>query len=643
MVITPWGESQSLRERRLQPVRGAAQTEVEKNQRERLFGALVASVAERGYAATTVADLVELSGVSSRSFYDLFGDMQGCVTALVAELTTLTRSALGDEQQADDLETEARRRYAIFASLLIAQPAASKLLLSEVYAAGPEALAPIERVISQYERGMRKRYEETPERAGMPEQIVAAIVGGALEMVRTRLRLGRVDELPRFGEQVAAWALSYRPPPEPLRLGVRQKGAAREGLEGGDHSERAIRSFAVLCAEQGYQATTVDDVVKLASMSSRTFYAHFRGKEDLMEAAIDSACAQMVAAAMPAFSRHEEWPAGIRAGMGAMLGFLASRPALARLLMVETYVAGDFAIARRNRGVAPLGLLLENNTTEWQLMPHIAYELIAGGVVRLIYREIARSGPQSLPSLAPILTYITLSPFLGPEHACEVANGGGSGRSGRSGRTWVPVVGSGALPLRTPVGKTVSMALMILLERTAVKGEEGLTAAQISAETGESAEVIEPLLKELSGAGVIETVDASGASGDSEPRYRSVSAVHRTHIISKQQTEQMSLEDREALTVPIRQLIEDDVEAAVQGSTFDRRPERYLTRTPMRLDQRGWEEMADLHAYTLHAGFEISARSATRLARSGEKPIEARSVQLMFEMPTESESSGDTE
>ena len=81
MVATPWGESDSLRERRLRPGPGTPREEVERNQRERLYGAMVASLARKGYEATTVADLTELSGVSSRTFYDLFTDKQACFLA----------------------------------------------------------------------------------------------------------------------------------------------------------------------------------------------------------------------------------------------------------------------------------------------------------------------------------------------------------------------------------------------------------------------------------------------------------------------------------------------------------------------------------------------------------------------------------
>src|SRR4249919_2799781 len=81
MVATPWGDSGALREKRLRPGPGTPRDEVLANQRQRLFGAMVASVAERGYIATTVNDLVEISGVSSRTFYDLYPDKKACFLA----------------------------------------------------------------------------------------------------------------------------------------------------------------------------------------------------------------------------------------------------------------------------------------------------------------------------------------------------------------------------------------------------------------------------------------------------------------------------------------------------------------------------------------------------------------------------------
>jgi hypothetical protein len=67
MVVTHWGASESLRGRMLRPGPGSHSKEVEINQRERLSGAMVACVSERGYHATRVTDLVQVSDVSGRT------------------------------------------------------------------------------------------------------------------------------------------------------------------------------------------------------------------------------------------------------------------------------------------------------------------------------------------------------------------------------------------------------------------------------------------------------------------------------------------------------------------------------------------------------------------------------------------------
>ena len=148
---------------------------------------------------------------------------------------------------------------------------------------------------------------ETPERAAMPPEMVCAYVGALAEIARTRLRRGKEAELPTLIDDLSGMFLAYEPPPEPLRLSARRPASGPETLEAYDHAERALRAFAMVVAEQGYANTTIDEVVKRASMSATTFYANFQGKEDAMLAAIDSAGAQMMAAILPAFRRSPDW------------------------------------------------------------------------------------------------------------------------------------------------------------------------------------------------------------------------------------------------------------------------------------------------------------------------------------------------
>jgi AcrR family transcriptional regulator len=448
MVATPWGDSDSLRDRKLRPGPGTPKEEVVANQRERLFGAMVASVADRGYVATTVNDLVEISGVSSRTFYDLFPDKKACFLATLealieAAVAYAARSAgemIGDpapggvnlpEGHADiaaSWEERARWGFDAFAEMVALQPAASRLAFVEAYAAGPEAIVPLENAVAGFEWLTRQMLEQSPERAAMPAEMVSAHIGAQQEITRTRLRQGRESELPELMDEIWKLMLSYRPPPEPLKLTGRTPKFGPETIDAHNNAERALRAFAVVVAEEGYGNTTVEAVLKRAQMSATTFYAHFHGKDDAMLAAIDSAGAQIVAAILPAYKRAPDWAEGIRAGFGALCNFLASRPALAQLVTVEVYAAGPGAVARRVETLAPLEELIAEGYKCSASTPKIAAEAIAGAVYTLAYKKIRESGPKSLPTLAPLLTYIALSPFIGAEEACRVANGDGRAR-----------------------------------------------------------------------------------------------------------------------------------------------------------------------------------------------------------------------
>ncbi|HEX4308285.1 MAG TPA: TetR/AcrR family transcriptional regulator [Solirubrobacterales bacterium] len=448
MVATPWGKSSSLRKRRLRPGPGIPREEVVANQRERLFGATVAVVAERGYVATTVNDLVELSGVSSRTFYDLFADKRACfvatleamIAAAVAFAAQSAGEAMGEarpggvnlpdpaHEEEGSWEERARWGFDAFAEMVVNQPAAARLALLEAYAAGPEAMVPVENAVAGFEWLTWQLIEQSPERAGMPPEMVAAHIGAQQEITRTRLRERRESELPELMDEIFSLMLSYRPPPEPLRLVGRPPKSGPETIDAHDHAERALRAFASVVAEQGYVDTTVEAVLKRAQMSATTFYAHFHGKEDAMLAAIDSAAAQLVAAVIPAIRRAPNWAEGIRAGYGALCNFLASRPALARLIGVEVYAAGPGALKRRVEALSPLEELIAEGYRRAPETPKIAAEAIAGATYTLAYKRIRKSGAESLPSLAPLLTYISLSPFVGPEEAVRVANGDGRAR-----------------------------------------------------------------------------------------------------------------------------------------------------------------------------------------------------------------------
>jgi AcrR family transcriptional regulator len=403
---------------------------VARSQRERLFAAMVSATAERGYAATAVADLLRRSGVSRSSFYAHFAGKDECFGAAVEQLAAETLALISARYAVDGAPAErARSALEAFVRLCAVQPAAARLCLVESYAAGPAGLEPMQRAVSELTELAARAFAEMPERAAMPPDLVRAIGGGIHRVLYRRLLTHREAELPELGPELWEWAMSYPAPPAPLRLRGRRPapGAAAPGLAAGDPELRIVRALAAVAAAKGYRATTIADVCTTAAVSPATFYVHFESKEDALLACLDYSGAQLAAATVPATRRARSWPDAVRIAYGAMCGFLAAEPAFARLRAVEVYAAGTRAIEQRDAAGAEILQSLLPEDVAAGLSPLTA-EAVLGSVYMTMQDKVKGDGPERLAEIAPLLTYVTLAPLLGAEQACEVANGDGRRR-----------------------------------------------------------------------------------------------------------------------------------------------------------------------------------------------------------------------
>jgi AcrR family transcriptional regulator len=410
MAQTPWGDATQLRDKKLRPGRGTPREEAERNQRERLFAAMVATVDEKGYEATTVADLVKLSGVSRSAFYRHFEDKQACFLVAVEELIEPTLKKLAGDESAPPGVERARQAFEGLVGLIVEQPAAAKMCIVEVYAAGPEGAALVDRSMDQATELAIQMIGQVPERKGMPADLVRALVGGIQKVLHKRLYRGQEDDLPAIAPQLWEWFFSYPVPPGPLKATRRRTVKAvpfEERQAQSSPPERLLRALAAVVAEKGYPDTTVAEIVDRASTSQRTFYEHFKNKEDAIVAALDSGSAHMLAAALPAFRRAPDWPHAVHDTQEAMFCFGAEEPEYARLGGVEMYAAGNRALDQREVVTEGMEGLLA----------------IGGALYSLLYDHVNKKGPETLPDLVPTLVYVTLAPFLPVEEAYEVAIG----------------------------------------------------------------------------------------------------------------------------------------------------------------------------------------------------------------------------
>lgn len=214
-------------------------------------------------------------------------------------------------------------------------------------------------------------------------------------------------------------------PPELSRLPPGRHGLPREFVVH-NQRERLIAGLAEAVAENGYAGATIAHITRHAAVSRRTFYEHFASKDECFVAAYDTVMDELRERVGGAFQAEDEWPLAIKAGIAAMLEFLAAEPNLARLCMVEALVAGPVVVERYDAAIQSLvpyfqaGRKGRSREVLARLSP-TTEEALVGGMVSLISRRIFAGRTTELESLLPDLVEFALTPYLGSAEAAKIA------------------------------------------------------------------------------------------------------------------------------------------------------------------------------------------------------------------------------
>jgi AcrR family transcriptional regulator len=438
------------------------------SERERIVEAVIELAAERGYGETSIDLILDRAGLDRPAFDRHFRGKYDCFLSAwqdVSEecLETMVRAYESCEEWPDRLRAVAEQ----IVSGLRDDPSRASFGV-EVLAAGDAARARRDmtmRVVAGLIDAGRQLMDD-PE--AVPHTTAEALAGSAYGQIYSRVVRGAVDELPglipqlmsaavmpylgveaameelsrdsgapeRYGRGVARKRSTKtgKPPataaddypPELARLPPGRHGLPREFVSH-NQRERLIAGIAEAIAEHGYAGTTIAHITRSAAVSRRTFYEHFESKDECFVAAYDAVMGDLRERVSAAFEEQEDdWPRAIKAGIAAMLEFLAANPNLARLCMVEALVAGPAVVERYDaaiqsfvpyfqkgrEGRPPEVLARLSATTE---------EALVGGMVSLISRRIIAGKATELEALLPDLVEFTLTPYLGSAEAAKVA------------------------------------------------------------------------------------------------------------------------------------------------------------------------------------------------------------------------------
>lgn len=179
-----------------------------------------------------------------------------------------------------------------------------------------------------------------------------------------------------------------------------------------DAAERAV-------SEKGCTGATIESIVKLAGVSTVTFYEHFDGKEGCLVAAFDRASEETQALLREAAPAELPWPDQVREGLRALLAAIDADPMRARMCLVESQMGGPALVARYDTALdAVVAKLREGRTLDsvkgW--LPDGLEQATAGGLAWLLRQRLELGGGEAsggVGELYPRMIEIALTPYMG--------------------------------------------------------------------------------------------------------------------------------------------------------------------------------------------------------------------------------------
>ncbi|HET6506775.1 MAG TPA: TetR/AcrR family transcriptional regulator [Baekduia sp.] len=185
------------------------------SQRARLVEGMIQAVAEKGYAAATVADAVRAARVSRGTFYAQFASKEECFLEAYKYGIDVIVERIRAAIRAEDGDWIARLRTGLRAYLetLAGEPRFARTHLFEVHMAGPRAGAARDAALrafaDRYKSSFRAALKERPELRMPTDDALFILSAGVDQLVCARVRAGHLDLLPDLTDELTRTAVAF--------------------------------------------------------------------------------------------------------------------------------------------------------------------------------------------------------------------------------------------------------------------------------------------------------------------------------------------------------------------------------------------------------------------------------------------------
>jgi AcrR family transcriptional regulator len=181
---------------------GLSRQDVVQAQRSRLLCAMAEAMAEQGYAATPVADVLQRAGVSRETFYQQFSSKQDCFIAAYELSANVILAELEREAASPGTPLERfDRALGAYLEALAGEPAFARLFMVEVYAAGNEVLETRAEIQRRFVELIADAFGA---RDPADRFACEALVASVINLVTARLAVGDIQGLRALREPLTA-------------------------------------------------------------------------------------------------------------------------------------------------------------------------------------------------------------------------------------------------------------------------------------------------------------------------------------------------------------------------------------------------------------------------------------------------------
>jgi DNA-binding transcriptional ArsR family regulator len=170
-------------------------------------------------------------------------------------------------------------------------------------------------------------------------------------------------------------------------------------------------------------------------------------------------------------------------------------------------------------------------------------------------------------------------------------------------------------------------ALTILSERVASPKE---IASQIDVKLSS----VSYHVRVLHALRVIEVAEERPVRGAVAHYYKAVAGP----LIEAPDWQELDPRVRSAFSGHVIEVLMSDVAKSLAAGVFDRRADRHLNRTPLRLDEEGWRNVSEIQTEAEERILRAQAAAAARMNGAGSEAINAVAGMFCFEVPPSTES-----